>query len=247
MKERKPKALSIWAHADDSAWVAGGTIARLSQIMRVDGLLFTDSNGQGLGKQRLREERQAMDILGMQELFPVGDELKLEDGSLSNRNFRLMLEALLEIIDTQARLGSPYTELITFGLDGYSGHLDHIVSAIVVKEAFRVRPQIERLWQAGMKSEERELWGEYFVPVPVIEIHDYQKINISSTYLLKIAAIKSHESQMGNGGSKQVYRVEHTPLFELFKINRHGDLWQEFNAQAAAHNAGEGADIKIGN
>jgi LmbE family N-acetylglucosaminyl deacetylase len=218
MKETKPKALSIWAHADDSAWIAGGTIARLTQIMRVDGLLFTDSNGQGVGKQRLREERNAMEIMGMKELYPVGDELKLEDGTLSNRHFASMLKALLEVIDTQAKLGSPYTELITFGLDGYSGHIDHVVSAMVAMEAFRTKPQIERIWQAGMKKEERELWGEYFVPVPVVDLTDYQKIDITSTYLLKIAAIKAHESQMSNGGSKQVYRVENTPRHELFKI-----------------------------
>lgn len=219
MKEIENNAtLTVWAHADDSAWTAGGSIAQLTTSTRVDGLLFTDSNGQGLGPQRLEEERAAMKVLGMETLYPVGHDHHFEDGRLANEHFGPMVTALLHVIDSAKENGVNYHTIITFGPDGYSGHFDHMVVAHVVLETFRLRNQLKSIWQVGMSAEEREAWGDYFVPIPVVDTKDYHAVPIEATYKQKNAAIASHTSQLKNGGLSHIARVEKLPKKEYFKI-----------------------------
>ncbi|MDO8610892.1 MAG: PIG-L family deacetylase [bacterium] len=217
----KPRVLVAEAHADDAAWFAGGAIALLGmQYVQVDSILFSDSNGRGVGNQRLREQKKMMKILRMNKLYPVGYENKFADGTLNETElFSPMVSALLHVLRQAEKENFPYTHIITFGQDGYSGHPDHIAVAEVVEYVFEMVNSLHELWQVGMFQEERALWPKnYFVQIPNMNFNnDYVGIDISQALSIKEEAIRSHTSQLPNGGIEHMQRIRQIEPVEYFK------------------------------
>jgi len=220
--EAQERVLAVHAHADDVAWVCAGTVAGLSKNRQVDNLLFTDSDYGGIGHIRRREEIIAMAILGMTQFYPVGYDWGFKDGSLSVNNYGSMTAALCRILDEADQTQNPYTHIITFGIDGYSGHPDHSLVANVVSYVFhtlREGKALCKLWTVGMRPEEREMWPrDYFVYIPPIKPDDYVPVDITGTLPQKVAAIRAHQSQLQNGAEQHIERVQTLPPQELFQM-----------------------------
>ena len=228
LKNMKERILVVGAHFDDIAFAMAGTVAKFVKKGEVvDEAIMTDSNGQGISKTRLKEEREAMRLLGITKLYNIGIKNGYKDGELRNSIFEPMAQALIAIINIASKKGFPYTKIITFGDDGYTGHLDHKAVASVSRRAFEKSSSISELWQVGMSKLERDKWnrdyeaeGGYFVPIPLIDISDYKRMNISTTYSLKQRSILAHRSQLANGGELHSMRISELPKFEYFKIIR---------------------------
>lgn len=214
----RERQLAIEAHADDIPWTQGGDVKLKTRNYQVDSLLFTDSNGQGNGKQRLEEQRRGMDILGMSKLYAVGDEWGFGDGNLSTRLYQQMAQALFYVVDAATKEGFPYTSFRTFNERGFSGHPDHSIVASVAQYVFQHRPEIKQLIQVEMTPEEHALWPkDYFVHVPTPKIDGCIQVDITETLNSKIAAIQAHTSQLTNGGLDQIARVRQLPPREIYR------------------------------
>lgn len=221
MSNNKERILAIEAHADDVAWTQSGAVALKTPLHQVDSLLYTDSNAQNNGELRLDEQRQMMDILGMTKLYAVGDEQGFRDGHLSSSLYQPMVQALFHILDTAAEERFPYTQIMSFGMDGYTGHPDHMMVASIAEYAFRYRPEIKQLVQVGMSAEEREMWGDYFVYIPETDTSSYSPVDITYTFPKKIEAIQAHKSQLTNGGKEHIARLQSLPRRELYRYKNH--------------------------
>lgn len=217
MKEIR-RELAVFAHSDDSEWTEGGRLAQATKHHQVDLALITDSNGQGLGKQRLQEQRDAMNILGMTDLYPIGDRLEIRDGGLIVPHLEVLVPALLHIIDTAAQEGRPYDALSGFNERTFSGHPDHFYAYLALMDLWRKRSAIHQIIQPEMTMAEYKLWRpDYFVPVPLPIEFGCTPLDISSTRHLKVAAIEAHTSQLRNGGFEQMERVAILPPTELYR------------------------------
>lgn len=214
----RERELAIEAHADDIPWTQGGDVAQQTKHHQIDSVLITDSNYQGLGKVRLQEQRAGMDILGMSQLYPIGNERGFRDGYLNAHIYRSIVQALLSIIDEAAREKYPYTALRTFNERGFSGHPDHIIVASIAQYIFALRPEIQRLITVEMSPEEHALWPkDYFVHVPTPIMDGCIEVDITCTLPQKIASIEAHTSQLRNGGLEQMERVAILPPREIYR------------------------------
>ncbi len=119
--------LAVLAHPDDESLACGGTLARLSDAgVRVvlmcashgeRGALTGPARDNGLGHIRIRELRQAAEILGVRDLLTFDHP----DGDL---RWAEVTDLLAEIVLTVRRFKP--AAVITFGEDGLYWHLDHV-------------------------------------------------------------------------------------------------------------------------
>lgn len=219
---RSERELAIEAHVDDIPWTQGGDVATKTKQHQIDSVLFTDSNGQGVGKQRLEEQRVSMNILGMTKLYPVGYERGFIDGTLSSIPFGQLAQVLFYILDEAKYEGRPYTTLRTFNDRGFSGHPDHIALAQVAEYTFINRPEIQQLTTVEMSPLEHRLWPtDYFVTIPQPNLTGCIAVDISQTRHLKVASIEASTSQLRNGGFEQMERVgKLLPPTELYRYTK---------------------------
>jgi len=221
MKNCEQRGLAISAHCDDCAWAFSGAVAQLAARAQVDGVLFTDSDYEKNGPLRHSEELAAMAVLGMRDLYPVGQDRGFQDGQLCLSHYGQMVMELNRLLDRAEETGRPYTDLYTFGPDGYSGHPDHAIVANVAGFVFHHRPNnnLARLWMVGMSEEERALWDpNYFVFIPPVNIKDYIPVDITDTRPKKLAAIQAHTSQLHNGTAEHFARIQTLPPIEYYKV-----------------------------
>jgi LmbE family N-acetylglucosaminyl deacetylase len=151
--ERLGRVVTVWAHPDDEAYLAGGLLAAASDNGQPI-TVVTATLGEGgtddaaawpaerLGRVRGWECRAAMAVLG------VGDHrwLGLADGACASAG-AFAVEALAEVLDDTR----PDT-VVTFGPDGMTGHPDHrAVSRWVGEACRRARPR-PRLLHAALEA-----------------------------------------------------------------------------------------------
>lgn len=132
----------LFAHPDDETFTSGGTLLMESQAGTVIHLITLTSGDAGtnpdnlddLGTERLNEWRTAGTILGAASMEHFG----YKDGHLDNM-------AMIEIIDRfethvkQILAATPVdaeVEFMTLDLNGYTGHIDHIVAARAATAVF---------------------------------------------------------------------------------------------------------------
>ncbi len=222
------RTLVIEAHADDAAWIAGGTIPQLTrQGIPVDSFMATDSNWDENGAERAAEQRDMMKIFGMGRLHDVGNRYEIADGSLTMRDSGILLvQALLHVVDSAHTEGDPYDRFITFGPDGYSGHNDHKVMSEVARAVFGMRDSVRELWMAGMSPDQYDAFisdyaeNDFYEPFVPVDISQYRPVIIPDTLPVKNAGIKAHQSQMARDGKLQVERNNALPPVEYFNVYR---------------------------
>ena len=127
-----PKVLvCLFAHPDDEAFGPGGSIAHYSKICDVHLICVTDGGaGQSsdpghlskLAQVREQELTNSSKVLGVKSLT----FLNFADGSLNNNNYHEVATRVKVELD---RL-QPDT-IMTFDLNGISGHLDHVAVAMI--------------------------------------------------------------------------------------------------------------------
>ena len=231
MEKVKGRILWVEAHPDDIAFTSAGTVVKLiAEGYQVDSLMMTDGNFSDDGEQRMKEQRQMMGLLGMGVLYAVGQENGFEDFYLNKISLWLIINTILEILVRAEEEGNPYKRIMTFDENGYSGHPDHIVVNEAVREIFQSEDThgVKELWELGMSPEEKKLWGDYFVPIPDINLESYTPIDVDGEpFNKKLEAIKVHTTQFhmeDNGsGEAQIERLNKLPKVEWFKITKKSD------------------------
>jgi LmbE family N-acetylglucosaminyl deacetylase len=195
----------VFAHPDDESLGPGGTIAKFATDREVYIICVTNGNGEGnaaLGEQRKKELQNSAKILGVKEVIFLG----YDDGSLNHN----LYHELAEKIEQKIKELQPET-LITFNINGVSGHLDHVAMALVTTFVFEKLDFIKDLWYYSVSQEMREAFGDYFIYQPggLLQNEADQIIDISDVWPLKKQAMQQHKSHQ-----KDVEFL--TSLFEKF-------------------------------
>jgi len=138
----KKVIFGIFAHPDDEAFGPCATLlktvregAEIHLILLTDGGAGTNpDNLENLGAVRLEEWRKAGSLLGATSMEYLG----FRDGELNNL---AMIEAGQKIVDIVSNTlkSSPAdasVEFMTLDLNGFTGHIDHIVAARAASFAF---------------------------------------------------------------------------------------------------------------
>lgn len=211
MKNKSTYALGIVAHPDDETFLLGGTsliFAKLGKttavICATKGEKGADRLNRNLSKKQMAAERVA-ELLKAAKLIKV-KELEFfnyPDGGLDQVDFKQLTRRLVAKIDQY----KPEI-VLTFGLEGISGHRDHIVigkATTIAVHASKHRPK--ELWLASMPKSKMKEFNEHinrrrvhhshFKPEVLKGVPDklLRDINISKFSKIKLRAIKTHKSQ----------------------------------------------------
>ncbi|MDO8341214.1 MAG: PIG-L deacetylase family protein [Candidatus Woesebacteria bacterium] len=192
------KIVCIFAHPDDEAMGPGGTIVHfLKEGCKVYLICVTSGNANGsseLGEIRKKELQKSTKILGINNnnLYLLG----FDDGTLNNNNYHLVVEKIEKIL-----LDIKPDTLLTYNMNGVSGHLDHIAVSMQTSYLFeRLKFVRQILYFTHLKSIKKLMGNKYFVYFP--EGLDKENMDLTvdvSSYLdIKIKAIKAHVSQTKN-------------------------------------------------
>jgi len=196
------KIVCVFAHPDDEAFGPGGTIAYFaSKGIEIHLICVTNGDadpqfskgkvsGRQLGKIRRLELQSSAKILGVKSVT----FLDFKDGNLNNNNYHDVINEINKIIDN---INSD--SLLTYYIDGVSGHLDHVAVAMETSYIFEHTKYIKNLFYFVQNSTMKKLIGsKYFVYHPtgfskdeVDWVHD-----ISPFFKTKIDAMKAHKSQL---------------------------------------------------
>lgn len=142
----------IFAHPDDEAFGPAGTLLSETRAGAELHLITFTHGDQGmnpdnlpdLGEARQEEWHKAGELLGATSMHSLG----YQDGHLDNLT---MIEATKRIIDIVTSIVTTATddteiEFMTFDMNGYTGHIDHIVVARSVCLAFyRLKEKDQRI------------------------------------------------------------------------------------------------------
>src|SRR3989344_1733560 len=151
--------VGLFAHPDDEAFGPGGTLAKMAKDNDVYIICCTDGNHQEKGLKNIRNQEllASTKVLGVKEVL----FLDFEDGGLCNANYHQLADAIKVKLDQL----KPET-IITFNLNGVSGHIDHIVVASVVTWLFPKLSYLKKIMYFCLRDIERRLIPNYFVYMP---------------------------------------------------------------------------------
>jgi len=188
--------VAIFAHPDDEAFGASGTLALLAKEREVYLICVTDgSEGMNSSKktQALAEIRQeellnSAKILGIKEVFFLG----FKDGSLSNNLYHTVAEKIQKILEEIKP-----EMLLTDELRGISGHLDHIAVSFITSYVFKRLNFIHELWYYCLTEKRVKLVNDYFIywPPGYKKEEISQTVDVSVVWEQKTEAMYQHESQ----------------------------------------------------
>lgn len=202
--------LGVWAHPDDDIYLSSGLMAIAAAAgNRVVDVTATRGEGGSMDEERWPPERMAdvrtvemrrsLDILGVEE------HRFLEGPVDVNMQTPLDESGAAQVLDVMREVG-PDT-VLTFGLDGMTGHEGHKSVSRWTSEAFdAVAKPGARLFHATVTSEWAETWlprlepFDIFLPgtPPIVSPHelaiDYALPD--EVLELKFRAIQAHESQV---------------------------------------------------
>lgn len=215
----KRSYVCIFAHPDDEAFVAGGTIAKYASrgddvylICVTDGDDKTNGEKENLPKIRQKELKKSAEILGIKKVFNLG----YKDGELRNNIYHEVAEKIEKIL-TELK---PDT-LITFEPRGVSGHIDHMFCSMITSYLFRKLTFIKRvLYAATTKKVSREMKDYFIFFPPGYDKSEVDKVEEVGKYWdKKIKAIMAHESQIENP-DELLERLEKSSKEELFLVKK---------------------------
>ena len=188
--------VAIFAHPDDEAFGASGTLALLAKEREVYLICVTDgSEGMNSSKKTraLAEIRQeelidSAKVLGIKEVFFLG----YKDGSLSNNLYHKVAEKIQKILEKI----KPEI-LLTDELRGVSGHLDHVAVSFITTYVFKRLSFVSELWYYCVTEKRQQAVKDYYIYYPP----GYKKeeiskvIDVSVVWEQKTEAMYQHESQ----------------------------------------------------
>lgn len=201
----------LFAHPDDETFTSGGTLLEESQAGTAIHLVTLTSGDAGtnpdnyddLGTERLKEWRAAGAILGAASMEYFG----YHDGHLDNI-------AMIEIIDKfevhvkQILADAPVdaeVEFMTLDLNGYTGHIDHIVAARAASAVFyRMKStdtRIKRIRYSCLPESLVPTVNTDWIFMDKGHLADEINQTIDARHLHNqiITAIRAHHSQRGDG------------------------------------------------
>lgn len=183
------KVLAFFAHPDDESFGPGGTIAKwASEGAEIHIVCATKGDFDGIGSIREEELREAANVLGVTDVEFLG----FSDGKISNEQMLLLEREFIKRIT----VFEPDT-LLTFNLNGVSGHLDHIAVASATTQAFRKTSIPQRLYYYTLCDSQTTHMKDYFIYFPEgptqSDIHEV--IDVSSIWERRLEAVHKHKSQ----------------------------------------------------
>jgi len=213
------RVLAIFAHPDDESFGPGGTLALWArQGAEIHSLCVTCGDAGrnhtkfDTAQVRCRELRCAAKVLGIKKV----SFLRFQDGKLSNAD----LPSLMKKISRHVRLFQPDT-LLTFDLNGVSGHIDHIVVASAVSKVFHDAKLVPALYFFTLPIELAQRMMNYFVYVPKGKKRNEvdEIIDVSSVWETKITAINQHQTQKKDI-QEMLAKTSDLPKVEYFMVSR---------------------------
>ena len=189
------KILAIFAHPDDEAFGPGGTIALWSQQGK-EVYLLCATKGEA-GKNHLDNdtaEVRAQELINSAKILGIKSVtfLNYTDGEIGNNQ---MVE--LETVITKYINEIKPDALLTFNLNGVSGHLDHIAVASATTKAFQKSHIPQKIYYYTESKDSSDKITDYFVYFPPgaqkSEVDEI--IDISSVWDIRTEAMNCHKSQ----------------------------------------------------
>jgi len=217
MLAMKKRVLALFAHPDDEAFGPGGTLAlwalaglEIKLVCVTRGEAGNNHTQEATGRVRERELLKSADILGINEV----EFLEFQDGEIGNNR---MLE-LIEKFGKEIKRFKP-ERLITFGLNGVSGHIDHVAVAGAATKAFDKTGVAKSLYYYQESKNISCQMANYFIHFPEGIERDQadEVVDVSSVWEQKLRAMRAHQSQ-----SEDVEAIlkmnKNEPREELFLI-----------------------------
>lgn len=190
------RILAIFAHPDDESFGPGGFIATKAKEGAVVHLLCAtrgqaghNSTGRDTSEIRSAELQEAARILGIQKVT----FLDFKDGCMCN----IDITRLMEIIAQEVQDFKPDI-LLTFNLNGVSGHVDHMAVASAVTKVFNTTQIAQKLYYFTESKTFSEKMKNYFIYFPEGSIKEEvdEVVDLSGIYEKKVAAMRAHQSQI---------------------------------------------------
>jgi N-acetylglucosamine malate deacetylase 2 len=191
--------LAVFAHPDDESFRPGGTLALLARHgAHIQILTATRGEAGSCGNPPLcslaklpsvreAELRCACNALGIQP----PRLLDYRDGELDKANPEGLAAQILEVVkEVRPQV------MLTFGVDGLSGHPDHIAIGLAAAEAFRRAEDVAALYTVAVPSSLAERLGMkqiHAVPDEAIAL----TVDVSAAWDAKMSAIHCHRTQLG--------------------------------------------------
>lgn len=199
----------IFAHPDDEAFGPVATLLKegdagteLHLIVLTAGENGTNpDNLPNLGETRLQEWHQAGQLIGTTGMYHLG----YTDGTLSNINHLEITNKIADLVkETVAGRDNCEIEFMSLDLNGYTGHIDHIVAARSACLAFyRLRSQGLPMTRTRLYCWTRDTQPDtntdfvYMEPGRLIE--EIDETVDASAYLEKAHAVmQTHVTQRGD-------------------------------------------------
>lgn len=190
---KNKKILCVFAHPDDETFGPGGTLVVWSRQGANLHLLCATKGEAGLNSHngvRVKEIKSAGKILGIKKI----EFLNFLDGKICNNE----LKALEKLI-TKKILSFKPDIILTFNLNGVSGHLDHIAVASATTQAFKKTKIAKKLYYYTLLDEHTlDFKDNYFIHFPdgFDEDDIDEAIDVSKVWKTKVLAMNQHKSQI---------------------------------------------------
>lgn len=214
------RLVGIFAHPDDEALGPSGALASFAKDHEVYLICVTSGEAAGvteeekleIGEMRRSEIMQSAEILGVKDVYFLG----YRDGDLCNSLYHKLAN---DIQDHLTRLQPE--KLMTFNLQGVSGHLDHIMVSFVTTFVFNKLPFIKELYYYCTSRQKSEEMKDYFIYFPqgLVRKDADEVIDVTDVWETKVRAMKCHKSQF-HDVERALASSDLYPKEEYFLVSR---------------------------
>ena len=189
------KALIVLSHPDDESFGPAGTIALWAEqgyeihlVSATKGEIGNNPTDDETAKIREAELKEACNILGVKKISYLG----YKDGHISNRHI-----PILELRITEKIINFKPNIIMTFNLNGLTGHLDHVAIANATTTAFDKTGVAEKLYYYSYPRAYTDTIDEYFIHFPEgFDEDEFDEIiDTSPVRETKLEAMMAHKSQ----------------------------------------------------
>lgn len=182
--------LCLFAHPDDETFGPGGSLAVWrGQGAEVHIICATKGEGGGSSTARVKELKAAAKILDLNSVT----FLKFKDGKIGNSQLVELENAFIPFINEF----QPDT-IVTFDLNGVSGHLDHIAVASAATQAFKKTKVAKQLLYFCTSEKLSKLMDHYFIHFPQGKKREEVDliVDIGPVWQKRVKAMFAHQSQI---------------------------------------------------